>query len=33
MGEMRNTYKILVRKPDGRDHSEQLGVDRRITLK
>jgi len=25
MGEMRNEYIILVRKPEGRDHSEDVG--------
>jgi hypothetical protein len=33
MGEMRNTYKILVEILKGRDHSEDLGVDARIILK
>jgi hypothetical protein len=32
MGEMRNAYKILVGKPEGRDHSEDLGVDGMIIL-
>jgi hypothetical protein len=32
MGEMRNTYKILVRKPGGKIHSEDLGVDGKIIL-
>jgi hypothetical protein len=27
MGEMRNVYKILVERPEVRDHSEDLGVD------
>jgi hypothetical protein len=27
MGEMRNAYKILVGKPEGRRHSEDLNVD------
>jgi hypothetical protein len=31
MGEMRNAYKILVRKLKGRDHSEDLGIDGKIT--
>jgi hypothetical protein len=26
VGEMRNMYKILVGKPEGRDHLEDLGV-------
>jgi hypothetical protein len=30
MGEMRNAYKILVRKLKGRDHWEDLGVDGKI---
>jgi hypothetical protein len=33
VGEMRNAYKILVGKLEGRDHSEELGVDTRIILK
>jgi hypothetical protein len=33
MGEMRNAYKILVGKPDGRDHSEDLGIGGRIIIK
>jgi len=32
MGEMRNTYKISSENLKGRDHSEDLGVDRRIIL-
>jgi hypothetical protein len=32
MGEMRNAYKILVRRPEGRDHLEDLGIDGRISL-
>jgi hypothetical protein len=32
IGEMRNVYKILVRKPEGRDHVEDLGQDGRIIL-
>jgi hypothetical protein len=32
MGEMRNACKILVRKPEGRYHLEDLGVDGRIIL-
>jgi hypothetical protein len=27
MGEMRNVYIILVGKPEGKDHSENLGTD------
>jgi hypothetical protein len=30
MGEMRNTYNILVGQPEGRDHSQYLGVDRKV---
>jgi hypothetical protein len=30
MGEMRNAYKILVGKPEGKNHSEDLGVDGRM---
>jgi hypothetical protein len=32
MGEMRAAYKILVEKPEGRDYSEDLDVDRKIIL-
>jgi hypothetical protein len=32
MGEMRNAYKMLVGKPEGRDLSEDIGVGGRITL-
>jgi hypothetical protein len=32
MTEMRNEYKILVRKLEGRDHSEDLGVDGKMVL-
>jgi hypothetical protein len=32
MGEMRNAYKILVRKPERRGHSKDLGIDWRIIL-
>jgi hypothetical protein len=31
--EVRNVYKILVRKPEQRDHVGQLGVDETIILK
>jgi hypothetical protein len=31
--EMKNSYKILVRKSEGRDNAEALGVDGRIILK
>jgi hypothetical protein len=30
MGEMRNAYIILVGKPEGKNQSEDLGVDGRI---
>jgi hypothetical protein len=33
MGEMRNAYKILVAKPEGKNHSEDLDVDGRVILK
>jgi hypothetical protein len=33
MGEMRNAYKILVRKPEGKNHPEDLSTDGRIILK
>jgi hypothetical protein len=29
---VRNAYKIVVGKPEGKDHSEDLGVDGRIIL-
>jgi hypothetical protein len=32
MGNMRNAYKVLVGKPEGRDHLEELDVERRIEL-
>jgi hypothetical protein len=32
MGEMINTYDILVGKSEGTDHSEDLGIDGRIIL-
>jgi len=32
MGEMRNIYKILVRKPEEKDNSDDLRVDGRIIL-
>jgi hypothetical protein len=32
MGEMIDAYKILGGKSEGRNHSEDLGVDRKITL-
>jgi hypothetical protein len=34
VGETRNAYnKLLVKKPEGRDHSKDLGVDGKIILK
>jgi hypothetical protein len=33
MGETRNAHTILVGKPEGKRHSEELGVDGRIILK
>jgi hypothetical protein len=32
MGEMRNVYKILIGKPEGRNHSEDLRVYGKIIL-
>jgi hypothetical protein len=32
MAKMRNSYKILVRKPKGRDHFEDLGMAEMIML-
>jgi hypothetical protein len=32
MGEMRNACKVLVGKPEGKDHLEDLGVDGRIII-
>jgi hypothetical protein len=32
MGEMRNTYNVFVGKREGKDFSEDLGVDGRIIL-
>jgi hypothetical protein len=32
-GEMKNEYGILIGKPDGRDHSEDQGIDGIIILK
>jgi hypothetical protein len=29
---MRNAYNILVRKPEGRDHLEDIGVDGKMIL-
>jgi len=33
MTEMWNKYNILVRKPEGRDHSEDLDIDGKMILK
>jgi hypothetical protein len=33
MGDTRDTYRVLVGRPEGRDHLEDLGVDRRVILK
>jgi hypothetical protein len=33
MGDIRNAYKSLEESLKGKNHSEDLGVDRRITLK
>jgi hypothetical protein len=33
MKEWRGVYKVLVRRPEGRDHWEDLGVGGRITLR
>jgi hypothetical protein len=33
IGDVRNVYKILVGKSEGRDHSEDLGIGGRIILK
>jgi hypothetical protein len=33
MGEIRNVYKILVQKPEGKDHLEDLGTDGSLILK
>jgi hypothetical protein len=32
MGDMRNLYKVLVRKYEGKRPFEKLGIDRRIIL-
>jgi hypothetical protein len=32
-GEMRNAFKIVVGKPEGKNHLEDLGIDGRIILK
>jgi hypothetical protein len=32
MGQMRNTYRMLIENLRGRDHSEDLGVDGSIIL-
>jgi len=33
MGERRGAYRVLVRKPEGGDHLEDSGIDRRIILR
>jgi hypothetical protein len=33
MGEMKNAHKILIGKPERKNHSEDQGVDGRIILK
>jgi len=33
IGQRRGTYRVLVRKPEGKDHLEDPGVDGRIILK
>ena len=33
MGERRGVYRVLVGKPEGKNHLEDLGVDGRITLR
>jgi hypothetical protein len=33
MKEMRNPYNILVRKPEGKNHLEDLGIDGKVILK
>jgi hypothetical protein len=32
MGDMTNAYKIFIRKPEGRNHLQDLGVDGKIIL-
>jgi hypothetical protein len=32
MGEVKNAYNIVVRRPKGKNHSEDLGVDGKIIL-
>jgi hypothetical protein len=32
MGKMRNAYSIFVGKPEGKDRSEDLGIDGKIVL-
>jgi hypothetical protein len=32
MGEMRNAYRVLIGNLKGRDHSDDVGVDRKIIL-
>ena len=33
MGDRRDTYRMLVGRPEGKKHSQDLGVDGRIILK
>jgi hypothetical protein len=33
LGEMRNAYKILVQKPEGRYHLEDLGIDAEVNIR
>jgi hypothetical protein len=33
MGDRRGAYTILVGKPEGKNHLEHIGIDRRIILK
>jgi hypothetical protein len=33
MGEMRNAYKMLIGKPEGRAYLEDIGIEWRIILK
>jgi hypothetical protein len=33
MGDMRNVYSVLVRRPEERNHQENLGIDGRIVLR
>jgi hypothetical protein len=33
MWELRNVYEVLVKRPEGKDHLEDLGVDGKMILK